>query len=1058
MRSIGQLRRYGGAVMLAGLLVMLAATMVRAQSSGGTFRGRVQDQGGGALPFAPVTITNSATGIQTNVVTNGEGFFSAPNQLPGAYDVSTSYDGFDTQTRKGVTLTVGSEVILDFSMSIGGLQESLIVSGTAATVDTSSAAIKRNVDGKTIRELPLNGRDWTQLAMLQPGVTGIGTQGGSRSGNGMKMAVSGARPTENSYRLNGISVNDYANNTPGSALGTNLGVEAIAEFTVLTNGYSAEYGRTSGGVINAVTRSGANNLTGTIFNFTRNSKMDAKNYFDQGDQPPPFYRVQYGAAFGGPLVKNRTFWFGDYEGLRENLNSTDVGTTLSDNARRGLLAGGPVVVDPKIARILNLYPRPNGSLLGNGDTAQAFQVTERTSRGDYALLKVDHRVTKAGTFGATYLFDDASVEQPSLFLTRVNANNSRRSAFITEYSQPFSSAVVSVSRFGIAKALSEDNKVKEVLNPILSDVSLGYIPGYSIGSVIVPGLSTVGGGPGSVDFSSEDFASYQWSQDIYVLRGSHALKFGGNVEYMQHDYDVPNLSGGSFNFGTLAGFLRNQPIRFGTLFPQSDTTRRNRQTLFGGYVQDDYRVHDNLTLNLGLRYEMVTIPTEVDDKVAKLRNLTDPQVTVGGPVLDSNPTLKNFAPRLGMAWDPFGTQKMSVRAGFGVFDVLPLLYLFETPLARSGPFFLQGNINNPPAGSFPNQAFDLLSARSLRTAYVDPNPKRAYRTQWNVNVQRQFGVWTAEVGYLGGRGYNLPLVERNMNTVMPTKVGDRWVYPSRSTSQRLNENFSAINTTVTWNAISEYQALQTLLRRNFSRGVQAQVSYTLSQSIDTGSSISSVSSGTGYESSFSVATPLLPELARGPSNYDVPHNVVGSVLWAIPSSSALPGIAKALLQGWEFAAVYRFQTGYPFTPAINGDRAGSKADTVGSALGQPPDWVGGPGCDSGAVNPGNVINYIKTECFAFPPDGVLGNLGRNTLRSPNLATLDLVLTKTYSVGGQMKAQFRLEVFNALNRANFATPSNVVIFDNNGNIPANAGVIASTRTTARQTQLGVKLTF
>ena len=530
------------------------------------------------------------------------------------------------------------------------------------------------------------------------------------------------------------------------------------------------------------------------------------------------------------------------------------------------------------------------------------------------------------------------------------------------------------------------------------------------------------------------------------------MKFGANLEHMQNNFDTPNLTGGSYNFGTLAAFLQNRPSRFGALYPESDTTRRMRETLIAGYLQDDFRWTGTLTLNLGLRYEMMTIPTEIDGKVALLKNLTDPTVTVGGKIHDSNPTLRNFAPRVGVAWDPFGSQTTAVRAGFGVFDVLPFLYLYETPLNRSTPLFLQGVALNPPAGSFPSDAYSLLGVQNLRTAWVDPNPPRAYRTQWNLDIQHQFGVWTAEAGYVGARGMNLPLVERNMNTVIPTRVDGRWVYPSRATSTVLNPNFSAINTTVTWNSESIYHGLQTVLKRNLSAGLQTQAAYTLSKSIDTGSSISSVSSGTGYESSFAVATPLLPEIGRGLSNYDVRHNFVGSFVWEIPYSSRLTGLTRGLLGGWQFSGVFRAQSGYPFTLALNGDRAGSKADTTGSGLGQPPDLIVSPACET-LTNPGDPNHYVKTECFAFPADGVLGNLGRNTLISPGLATLDLVLVKSHRMG-PATAQFRVEMFNALNRANFSTPA-TTIFDDRGNLTANVGVITSTRTSARQMQLGVK---
>jgi hypothetical protein len=639
-------------------------------------------------------------------------------------------------------------VLLNFALDTGNISERVEISGQGGRVELATSTLSLNVDGTTIRELPLNGRDWTQLATLQPGVAAVGTSGGTRSGNGVKMTISGARPSENNYRLNGVSVNDYANTTPGNSLGTNLGVEAIQEFSVLTNTYSAEYGRTSGGVINAVTRSGSNQIKGSLYYFHRNSALDARDFFDRTPEPPAFRRHQYGAAVGGPLKKNRSFWFADYESVREFLGQTSISTTLSQAARNGLLSTGTVTVDPAIARALSLFPLPNGPLLGRGDTGQYLTVRDKVSRGDYVIGKLDHKFSDASSLSGTYLFDDAKINQPDSFKNKLSTDLSRRQALILEYSRTFSSQVVSISRFGFSRTVSESGLVTSVFNPLLEDLSFGFIPGKPIGNLSVPGLTNPGGGPGAVDYAILHFNSFQFSQDLYLTKGIHALKFGFNVERMQNNFDTPNLIGGQFSFGSLADFLTNRPSVFAALYPGSDTVRGMRQTLYGGYLQDDVRWRSNLTLNLGLRYEMMTIPTEVNNKIALLHNLTDPQVTVGAPIHDSNPTLRNFSPRLGFAWDPFKDGKTSVRAGFGVFDVLPFLYLYETPLNRSTPFFRQGVATNSPVGSFPKQAYNLLGVQNLRTAWVEPDPPRAYRLQWNLNVQRElWGKWMVEAGY-----------------------------------------------------------------------------------------------------------------------------------------------------------------------------------------------------------------------------------------------------------------------------------------------------------------------
>lgn len=1039
------------AAIVAGRSPMTSAL---AQSAGGTISGSIQDTSGSLIPSAMAAIVNSETGVKRSVVANENGLYRAPNLQPGTYEITVSAPGFSSLVRKGISLNVGAEVAVDFELKVGTVVETVEVAAQATEVDLVTATVSRMVDGSTIRELPLNGRDWTQLATLEPGISTVGAGGGgSRSGNGLKLTVSGARPSENNFRLDGLSLNDNSNSTPGSTLGTNLGVESVREFSIVSNNYSAEYGRATGAVINAVTRSGTNELHGSLFYFHRNSALDARNFFDVSGKPS-FRRHQFGAAAGGPVVKNRTFWFANYEGLREFLAETLISNTLSGAAREGRLSTGNVTVDPKIARMFGLLPLPNGQLLGAGDTGQFILQRDKVSQGKYILGKVDHKLSDTLSLSGTFFRDVADSDVPDAFRTQRTGDNSSRHAATTELTNIISPTVMSVTRIGFSRSNNSSGVIKEVLNPLLEDPSLGFLPGYNIGATNVTGITVPGQGPGSTNVNLLVFNSYQVHQNLYVSRGIHALKFGFTLERMQYNLDSPNRNGGDFQFGSISDFLTNRPTSFAALFPGSDTRRGLRQTMLAGYIQDDIRVKPNFSLNIGLRYEFLTIPTEVNGKIALLPDLLSPTVRVGGPVHDSNPTLKNFAPRVGLVWDPFKTGKTSIRSSFGVFDSLPLLWLYDTPLTRSTPFFVQGVSTSIPQGAFPDQAYSLIKAGALRTAYVDVNPPRAYSLKWNLNIQRDLWGWLTEVGYTASRGVHLPIVERNMNSVQPVQTPNGWkVDPNGSL---LNPNFATINTTDTWNGDSIYHGLQLSVKRNMAKGLLIVGSYAWSKSLDTASSTGSTAANSGYTGASALVTPLIPGLNWGLSEFDLRHNLTLSTVWNLPLGNRSSGMLRQILNGWQLGNIYRFNTGNPFSVALASDRAGTRTDTTGAALGQRPDLVQLPGCET-LTNPGNPNRYIKTECFAFPAANTLGNLGRNTLTKPGLSNLDLSLFRNIAVTERVNAQFRAEFFNALNHANFATPANVV-FDRQGRVPANAGLITSTATDGRRIQFGLKLNF
>ncbi len=1046
-----------GIAALAALMLGLLAVSSHGQTVGGTISGIIKDQTGAILPGVKVSIKNMATGVTRTVTTNDEGFYRAPNLLPGQYEVTASATGFATEVQKDITLTVGAERVVNLVMRLGELAEEIVVTGGASAIELGTSALSHVVDARTIRELPLNGRDWTQLATLQPGVAVVRTQrldleSMTQRGNGVQMTISGGRPSENNYRMNGVSINDYANTAPGSALGTNLGVDAVQEFSVLTSSYSAEYGRTSGGVINAVTRSGTNDLHGSVYYFHRNSALDARNFFDRGSSPPPFRRHQFGAAAGGAIRENSTFWFADYEGLRESLGITQLSVVPSPAARAGQLSTGTVTVDPVIQKVLSVFPLPNGRILPPGDTGEFSFAGQRVSREDFFTARLDHKFSDRDSLSGVYFFDQGDIRLPDEFNNKELANDSRRQAIIIEESHIFSPQLFNSFRLGVTRTSAANGLSLVVFNPILDDTSLGTVPGRALAIISVPGLTEFSGGLGAVEFNTFNYTSGQIYDDLFLTKGIHSLKFGFNAEHMWHNFNQTQDPNGNFNYGSLAAFLTNgRATSFSAMLPGTDGVRGIRQSIFGGYVQDDIRLRSNLTINLGLRYEMTTVPTEHHGRLATLRNLTDPEATVGRYF--ENSTFANFAPRIGFAWDPFGDGKTAIRGGFGIFDVLPLPYIFVSQFPRSTPFFKQGRVRNTPAGSFPKKVFDLLLPTTFRTTFNDPEPSRSYKMQWNINIQRELaGGVVVEIGYVGARGVHLPWRNNNVNTVIPTRTAEGYVYPPTATSVRINENFGVIRA-VQFNADSFYQGLQFAVRKMLSRGFQAQASYTWGKSIDTASV---TLSSNEFNNTVNNPVPFDTRVNRGLSDFDVRHNFVLNFVWDIPSPGAWSGMARWLASGWQLGGIYQASTGTPFSVGISGDVAGTK---MGGDSAQRPILLLDPGCDD-LTNPGNISGYIKTQCFAFPPAGVIGNIvGRNTLIGPGLSNLDFSLFKNNRVSRiseNFNVQFRVEIYNALNRANFAIPSFRTIFDVRGNRVAAAGRITETETTSRLIQFGLKL--
>ena len=1032
-----------------------------AQVAGARITGIVTDKSNAVIVRAQVTIKNTANNLRRELVTNEQGFYSAPNLSPGPYTVTASAKGFKTEVRAGLALTVGAEVGVDFTMTVGSASESVNVQGAAPAVETNNATLNGFANGQTVRELPLNGRDWTQLATLEPGVAEVRTQTapinfltrGNR-GLGMQMTVSGGRPQQNNYRLDGMSINDYSNGGPGSALGNDLGVDAIQEFSVVTANAQADYGRTSGGVINAVTRQGTNELHGSVYEFLRNSALDARNYFDPATIPP-FRRNQFGADLGGPIRKDRTFFFGDYEGLRQDQSITQLAVVPTEAARNGQLVVGAVTVSPLVEPYLILFPLPTSNI--KGDTGTFTSVSQQIGNQNFFTVRADHEFSATDLLHGTYMFDDATLTAPDVFQTVVSGTSTRRQLAAAEYTKTFTPEFVSIFRGGLSRVHADVMMPTKTLVPFAGDPSNGFVPGSPVGSIGITGLTSYTGGPGAGGEVKYTLNSIQVYDDQFWTTGIHSFKFGANVERIQDDVLGTSQPNGTFMFNSLANFLTDQPASFTAALAGGEVAPYYlRQTIMGAYFEDDARLASNFTANLGLRYEMATVPTEVNGRLTNLRSITDTTPYLGSPFF-YNPTYRNFEPRIGFSWAPFNSGRTVVRGAFGIYDILPLTYEFGVALYSAAPFFRRSTISSGlPVGSFPNTAFTLLTPDQLKYQYVDSHPGRNYVMNWNLNIQQQLGKnLVATIAYVGSHGVHQPFQIQDANIVLPTShtsAGYFWPTPAGS-GTRVNPDAGQI-TALLWDGSSVYDALQIHVVRQMAKNLQFGASYTFAKSIDT-SSASVV--GDQFLNSIQNLPWFDTSVNRGLSDFDIRHNAVFNAIWLVPGPRDQSGV-HWLVSGWQLGGIYEVSSGLPFTPKIGGDPLGLETSYPFDF----PDRISGPGCES-AVNPGNPVNYIRTQCFTFPsPATRMGNAGRNSLIGPGLSNFDFSLSKNnyiMRVSETFNIQFRAEFFNVLNHPNFDPPvANNTLFGANGATITTAGLITMTSTSSRQLQFALKIAW
>jgi hypothetical protein len=1024
---------------------LISHTSASAQTSA-TVTGRVVDGTGAVVPGVTVTARLLQRSVERVAVTDADGRFVFAGLPVGTYDIRVELAGFKPLLRRDVPLAVGEARTIEFALEVGAVVEAVNVTAAVSAVNTRTGELSYLVDERSIEQLPLNGRNFTDLAFLQPGVTPYPHRdGGSGVAHGLGMSVNGQDPRANVYLLDGTLLNDMTNGPAGSAAGTALGTETVQEFRVETNAYGAEFGRMSGGQINVITKAGANDLSGSAYEFHRNDALDAKNYFDSAGKPA-FTRNQFGVTVGGPLRRDRLFYFAGYEGLRENLGRTITSSVPDANARRGLLPDPvnpgqflTIGVVPAVAPYLNEYPMPNGASLGDGTALHSFQFDQRLNQ-DFFQGRIDANLSPTSQFFARYTFDDADQRLPLDYPQFPRAFQSRNQYATAELKQTYTSSLLGTYRFGYSRT--------RVNQAVEADTDLPpFVPGRAlIGNIDVGGLQRFGT-QSSVDVR---FLQQVTSLEGHITwtRGHHVMTAGMLAEHYQQDMVNPTFSLGTYSFANLRALMENRPTSFIGLTPAAEFDRQWPFWIAGGYVQDQFQVHPRLSVTAGLRYEFMSMPIDQGGHDSALVNLTDRTATTGR--LYDGPDYNNFSPRIGFAWDVDADGSTALRGGYGLY--------YATNSSQN----LIVTVTNPPdtprvvyqTPTFPNPPFERASGLSIRPVQWDVVTPSIH--VWNVNVQREIGAQTAvTLGYAGSRGRNL-LRSNDLNTAAPTTGADGApLFPAGA--PRINTAWTTIEAK-TSDGDSWYTALIADVRRRFTAGWSFQASYTWSDSEDTTQASTFFSDATnGTTSAFPE---FIPDYNRGPSDFNVRHNLVANTTWDIPWGRDLSGVTGALLADWRVSAIATYRSGYPLTVFVQNNRSRSQwQPSLGPGIGRDrPSYT--PGFDASNAVTGDPEHWFNPQAFVLQPAGTFGNTGRGDFVGPDLRFVDLALVKNVRPTPTTGLELRVEIFNIFNRANFGVP-NLVTFagaaDNEAPL-GSFGRIRNTVTSARQMQLGARFKF
>jgi hypothetical protein len=1075
-----------------GLIATLSLAWTQVAAS---ISGKVVDPSGRGVGGATVTVKSLETGAIRAVTTGETGDFIIVGLPLGRQEVKVEKTGFKAAVRTGINLEVGQQAVVNLKLEIGEFIQQVQVSEEAPVVNTTTASVAGIVDERQVKDLPLNGRSFDNLITLNPGAINYSAMksANTSTSDGNTFTVAGRRPGDNLFLLNGIEYTGSSQLavTPGGVSGELLGIDAVREFNVLTDTYGAEYGKRSGAQVNVVTQSGTNVLHGTIFEFLRNSALDARNFFDQAFVPP-FRRNQFGGALGGPLKKDRLFLFGNYEGFRQSLAVSSVSIVPDAEARLGFLPNASGVetkvskLNPAMLPYMSFWPHSNGAeLLANGlpsGTALSYNNPKESIREDFGTLRADYLLRVRDTLSAAYTIDDGNSLIPLADPLFASYTTLRMQVASLEETHVISPSILNTFRAGFSRAgFNLDS------SPLASfPASLSFVEGQGPGGIVIGGGTTTTGlaaitsaGPNNAAGVWNRRNLFTYSDSVAITAGRHQISFGAWFQRLDDNEDTASRQLGQASFTSLTTFLRGTVSTFQVVPDANELGWRS----FSGawYFQDAIKLRANLTLQVGLRHEFTTGWNEESGRASNYLTdasgvlITTPRV--GGSAFTQNNATRLFSPRVGLAWDPFGNGRTSIRAGFGTYYSLidDLSFLLNSlppyngsvsyagvPLASVLPI-VPGVAPAHSCGPGIPQPCTIFAPQG-----VQPNAKTPTVQEWNFTIEQELDKNTVlRLAYVGSHGYH-GLLSVDPNTI-PASVcsnakgctaggtpgatkstvpeGAQYIPVESRPNPYLGAGFFWYT-----EGNSSYNALQVDVRRRLAQGLDFRANYTWSKNLDLNSGL------TGAQAQ-NQAQMILDrnDLARdwGLAALNITHQASISSHYELPFGQGkrwlnnAGGVASKLINGWQLNGIATLLSGFPFTPQVGSNRSGD-GDT------RNPDRPSLNPSFTGPVILGSPNEWFNPNAFVLPAAGTYGNLGRGTFIGPGLADLDLSVFKDTVVAERTTLQFRAEFFNALNRANFGTP-NATVFAG-GAINASAGLITSTATTSRQIQFGLKLIF